>query len=113
MIGSGRRPACAMAAAGRGWRCLALAAGGLLLLPTVARAHLVQTGFGPFYDGISHLAVSPDDLLMVIAVSLLAGLRGRRAGRWVLFSLPAAWLVGGLAGIAWPALDAAPLVISP
>ena len=41
----------------------------LLLWPTVGHAHLVTTGFGPFYDGISHLAVSPGDLLGVLAVS--------------------------------------------
>jgi hypothetical protein len=27
-----------------------------------ARAHLVNTGFGPFDDGLTHLFVTPEDL---------------------------------------------------
>jgi hydrogenase/urease accessory protein HupE len=65
-------------------------------------AHLVSTGLGPFYDGISHLAFTPEDLLPVIAIGLLAGLRGAAHGRLALLSLPAAWLAGGLAGLAYP-----------
>lgn len=76
---------------------LALAAGATLL-PQVAEAHLVTTGLGPLYDGITHFLVSFEDLLPVIAMSLLAGLNGPQAGRRALFVLPAAWLLGGLAG---------------
>jgi urease accessory protein len=64
-----------------------------------AHAHLMNTGFGPFYDGLTHLFVTPEDLLPVIALALLAGLRGPRFGRAVLFALPAAWLVGSAAGL--------------
>jgi urease accessory protein len=64
-----------------------------------AHAHLMNTGFGPFYDGLTHLFVTPEDLLPVIALALLAGLRGPRFGRAVLFALPAAWLVGSTAGL--------------
>ena len=64
-----------------------------------AHAHLMNTGFGPFYDGLTHIFVSPEDLLPVIALSLLAGLRGPPFGRAVLFALPVAWLVGSAAGI--------------
>jgi hydrogenase/urease accessory protein HupE len=60
----------------------------------------VTTGLGPLYDGISHLFLSFEDLLPVIALSLLAGLNGPRAGRLALFVVPAAWLLGGLAGFA-------------
>ena len=59
----------------------------------------MNTGFGPFYDGLTHLFVTPEDLLQVIAIALLAGLRGPRIGRAVLFALPAAWLVGTVAGL--------------
>ena len=44
--------------------------------------------------------MSPDDLLPVLAMALLAGLNGRMACRRVLFLLPAAWVLGGLAGFA-------------
>lgn len=67
--------------------------------PTPAHAHLMTTGFGPFYDGLAHLLVTPEDLLPVIALALLAGFHGPRFGRTVLFALPAAWLVGSLVGL--------------
>jgi urease accessory protein len=63
-----------------------------------AHAHLMNTGLGPFSDGLMHLVVTPEDLLPVIALALLAGLRGPRFGRAVLFALPVAWLVGSAAG---------------
>jgi len=74
-----------------------------VLWPAPGGAHLVTTGLGPFYDGISHLALTPEDLLPVIALALLAGQGGARHGRWALFVLPGAWLLGGLAGLAAPA----------
>lgn len=61
-------------------------------------AHLMNTGLGPFYDGLLHLFVTPEDLLPVIALSLLAGLRGPAHGRRVLLALPLAWLAGTALG---------------
>jgi urease accessory protein len=69
-----------------------------LLVPAIAHAHLVNTGLGPVYDGISHLFLTFDDLLPVVAMALLAGLNGPIAGRRTLFALPVAWLAGGVAG---------------
>jgi hydrogenase/urease accessory protein HupE len=60
----------------------------------------MTTGLGPVYDGISHLFLTFDDLLPVVAMALLAGLNGPAAGRRALFILPAAWLAGGVAGFA-------------
>ena len=71
----------------------------LILWPSVSAAHLVNTGLGPFYDGVSHLAMSPDDLLAALALALLAGLSGARAGRHVIFLLPPVWLIGGFLGL--------------
>ena len=65
---------------------------------TPAQAHLMNSGFGPFYDGLAHPLLSPEDLLPAVAMTLLAGLGGARAGRFVLAILPAAWLVGMVAG---------------
>jgi hydrogenase/urease accessory protein HupE len=65
-----------------------------------AHAHLMNTGLGPFYDGLTHLFVTPEDLLPVIALALFAGLCGPQSGRAVLFILPAAWLAGALVGAA-------------
>ena len=82
-------------------RVLALTAGALLV-PASSHAHLVTTGLGPFYDGVSHFALTPEDLLPALALALLAGQHGSRAGRMALFGLPLAWLAGGLLGLASP-----------
>jgi hydrogenase/urease accessory protein HupE len=59
----------------------------------------VNTGLGPFYDGVSHLFIAPEDLLAVLALGMLAGLGGPGCGRAALFSLTGAWIIGGLAGL--------------
>lgn len=64
--------------------------------------HLVSTGVGPFYDGAAHFFVSLEELLPVVVLSLLAGLRGARTGRWALAVLPLSWIAGGLAGLSRP-----------
>ncbi|HSR16409.1 MAG TPA: HupE/UreJ family protein, partial [Gemmatimonadales bacterium] len=79
-------------------RLAALGGLAVALLPSNAEAHLATTGLGPVYDGINHLLLSPDDLVPVVAMALLAGLNGATAGRRVLFVLPVAWIMGGLAG---------------
>lgn len=80
-------------------RSLAPALAVTLAAASPARAHLMNTGFGPFFDGATHLFLTPQDLLPVVALALLAGLRGPRCGRAVLFMLPAAWLASSIAGL--------------
>lgn len=82
-------------------RRLVAAIGGLALAscPSRAEAHLVTTGLGPLYDGFLHFALAPEDLVPVLALALLAGLRGVMHGRRALFVLPAAWLLGGVIGL--------------
>jgi urease accessory protein len=72
---------------------------GVVAAATPAQAHLMNSGFGPFYDGLAHPLISPGDLLPAIAMTLLAGLGGARHGRFVLATLPAAWLAGMAVGI--------------
>jgi urease accessory protein len=87
------------------------------ICPGRANAHLVNSGLGPFYDGIAHLFVTPEDLLAVIALALLGGFGGTRSGRAVLFVLPVAWLAGAEAGrlspvsAGIPALSATLLIV--
>ncbi len=69
------------------------------LCPVPAHAHLNSTGIGPIYDGIAHFLMSPEDLVPVLALALFTGLRGASYGRWALFVLPGAWLLGGLLGL--------------
>ena len=75
----------------------------IVIFPEAAMAHLVTSGLGPFYDGALHLALSPADLLGLVAVTLLAGLSGRKAARWAVIVLPLAWFVGGIVGSVFPA----------
>src|SRR5215467_5523690 len=62
----------------------------LALCPARADAHLNSTGMGPVYDGMLHFVLSPEDLIPVLALALLAGLRGAPYGRRALFALPIA-----------------------
>ena len=70
-------------------------------IPGPAHAHLVDTGFGAFYDGLVHLFATPEDLLPVVALTLWVGLRGPAFGRAVLVALPLAWIVGVAAAQGW------------
>lgn len=75
-----------------------MSASAFALIPASADAHLVTTGLGPVYDGVSHVLMSPEDLLPVLATAMLVGLNGPAAGRRALFGLTGAWLAGGAAG---------------
>jgi hydrogenase/urease accessory protein HupE len=86
----------------RAWAPAAMIASLLSVGPGVAQAHLVTSGLGPFYDGALHLLLSPGDLLGVLALALLAGLRGPAAGRLAVMALPSAWLLAGMVGLAVP-----------
>ena len=68
----------------------------------IGLAHLVTTGLGPFYDGAAHLAKSPGDLAILVALTLLGAMRGAAVGRAFLALLPLAWLAGGEIGLAFP-----------
>ncbi|MCC6193480.1 MAG: HupE/UreJ family protein [Burkholderiales bacterium] len=72
---------------------------GLALACAPAHAHLQATGMGPVYDGITHFVTSPEDLVVALALALLAGLRGAAYSRRAVFTLPAAWFVGSLLGL--------------
>ena len=75
-----------------------------------AEAHLNSTGMGPFYDGLMHFLMSPEDIIPVLALALLAGLRGAEFGRRALLVLPSAWLLGSLFGLAAAAVKGNALV---
>ena len=77
----------------------AFVAFGCVMYAVPAEAHLNSTGMGPFYDGLIHFPMSPEDIVPVVALALLAGLRGANHGRRALFTLPVAWLLGGLVGL--------------
>ncbi|HEX8801484.1 MAG TPA: hypothetical protein VF772_22865, partial [Terriglobales bacterium] len=82
----------------------------LLMYAAPAEAHLNTTGMGPIYDGLMHFLMSPEDFVPVLALALLAGLRGAAYGRRALFVLPVAWLLGGLAGLSAVATTPHPFI---
>jgi hypothetical protein len=82
----------------------------LSLLATPASAHLVSSGLGPVYDSVLHLLMSPEYLALVLGVAIWSGLKGARHGRWALFVLPAAWLVGAFVGPAAVGIPASIIV---
>jgi hydrogenase/urease accessory protein HupE len=75
----------------------------VMACPALAEAHLSSTGMGPVYDGVVHFVTSPEDVAPVLALALLAGLRGADHGRRAVFVLPVTWLLGGLLGTTAPA----------
>ncbi len=80
------------------WTC-AFATLVVVLCSEPAEAHLNSTGMGPIYDGLLHFLMTPEDLVPALALALLAGLRGAAYGRRASFTLPVAWLMGGLFGL--------------
>ena len=80
------------------------------MCPLTAEAHLNSTGMGPLYDGLVHFVMSPEDFVPALALALLVGLRGAAYGRRALFTLPTAWLFGGLIGTGAAARIGSPVV---
>ena len=59
----------------RRWWQLWLVVPALLAVGTPVQAHLMNTGFGPFYDGLTHPFVTPEDLLpVVVGLAMVLGL---------------------------------------
>ncbi len=65
-----------------------------------AHAHLVSTDLGPFYDGAAHPLVSPQDLLTLLGLAILAAYGGAANGRRLIVSLTLAWATGVCVGFA-------------
>jgi len=65
-----------------------------------AQAHLVSTELGPLYDGAAHPLVSPQDLLTILGLAILAAYGGATSGRRLIASLTLAWAAGVCIGFA-------------
>jgi hydrogenase/urease accessory protein HupE len=65
-----------------------------------ANAHLVSTELGPLYDGAAHPLVSPQDLLTILGLAILAAHGGAISGRRLIVSLTLAWATGVCIGFA-------------
>jgi hypothetical protein len=69
------------------------------VLGSLPLAHLVPTGLGPWGDGMARLMLQPLDLLLLVALVLLAVQNGRSWSDRLALVLPLSWLVGGLGGL--------------
>jgi urease accessory protein len=81
--------------------CCFLTAGlALMAVPTLAQAHIIQSGAGGFGNGFEHPLTGPDHFLAMFAV----GLWGAQIGGRSIWTLPVAFplimVLGGVAGIA-------------
>ncbi|QDU72027.1 HupE/UreJ family protein [Mucisphaera calidilacus] len=76
-----------------------------------AQAHLVSTELGPFYDGVAHVVVTATDLMMLLAMALLAALAGVTAARRASLTLIAGWALGLVGGFLLPGSSADLLVL--
>ena len=65
-------------------------------------AHLTPTGFGAWGDGMVRLFLEPTELLLVVALVLLAVQSGRHCVDRLPLLLPLSWLLGGLIGFNLP-----------
>jgi hydrogenase/urease accessory protein HupE len=85
-------------------------AGLLSTLSGAAHAHLVAARFGEFYSGLLHPLTALDHAVPWLAIGLLAGWQGARAGRWMLLIFPGAVLVGTLLAASGVSSGAAPMI---
>jgi urease accessory protein len=83
-----RRPVASIASAA------AVGPGALLVFGAgPAEAHLVNTRFGDFYDGMLHPMTALEHMIPWVALGLLAGLHPK-AGRWMLLTFPIGLAIG-------------------
>ncbi len=74
------------------------------LAPTPSWAHLVNTRFGNFYDGMLHPLTALEHMVPWLALGLLAGLQPK-SGRWILLAFPIGLVVGLGLATQWPAVQ--------
>lgn len=68
----------------------------LALSANRAEAHTVFSTNGPFFGGIKHFLLSPDDIIIAVAFGMFATLRRPKVTGSALWSLPTAWVVVGI-----------------
>ncbi|MGC4071554.1 MAG: HupE/UreJ family protein [Nibricoccus sp.] len=71
----------------------------LVLSASRAEAHTVISTGGPFFGGIKHFFLSPDDVLVAVGFGILVGLRRFGVRERVVFALPVAWIISGLVAL--------------
>lgn len=100
------------------FRRTALLASVLLLTQAgIADAHIVSARLGDFYAGALHPLLTLQDVVVWVALGLLAGSLGAASGRWLVVVFPAglctglALAVGSGLTLASPLIDAATILV--
>ncbi len=78
---------------------LALQAAWFSVFPRAAEAHIVGARLGDFYAGALHPLTDPQDILLWLALGLLAGTRGPVRARWLVPGFPLALAAGAAIGL--------------
>lgn len=81
-------------------RALGLAALLLLAAASPASAHIVSSRLGDFYGGALHPLTALPDVVIWLALGLVAALQPPHWARWIVLAFPAGLLAGFVAGIA-------------
>ncbi|NPU10969.1 hypothetical protein HL666_09365 [Bradyrhizobium sp. 83002] len=95
----------------------ALLAAVLLAQAQIADAHIVSARLGDFYAGALHPLLTMQDVVVWIALGLLAGSLGAAGGRWLVMVFPLglcaglAFAVGSGVAPASPLVDAATILV--
>jgi urease accessory protein len=88
------------------------AAATLLASAKAAEAHIIAARLGDFYTGALHPLTDIQDLILWVAIGVLAGSLGASKGRWLVLMFPLGLLAGLVLGLAFgfvstePAADA-------
>lgn len=69
---------------------------GLMLLPQLSYAHLVETRFGEFYSGLLHPSTSLIHAIAWLALGLLAGLQTIKEAKKLIVLFPLAVVLGAI-----------------
>ncbi|MCP3368062.1 HupE/UreJ family protein [Bradyrhizobium cajani] len=80
------------------FRCGLISAAMLLIHANAAEAHIVAARLGDFYTGALHPLTDVQDIVLWIAMGVLAGSLGSTKGRWLILVFPLGLLAGSALG---------------
>lgn len=77
---------------------------------TAADAHIIASRLGDFYAGAVHPLTDLQDLILWLAMGVLAGSLGAARGRWLVLVFPLGLLAGLVLGLSFGLVSARPAV---
>ena len=85
-----------------------VAAATLVASAKAAEAHIIASRLGDFYTGALHPLTDLQDLILWVAIGVLAGSLGASRGRWLVLVFPLGLLGGVILGLAFGFVSAGP-----